>query len=1062
MFTNPSKILICYICTLLLTMTSTLFADYPFQEEGVCARVRIQITQDVAITRSAFRATLEISNSPENVKLENLNVIIDITNSEEETSNQLFAIKDPVLTNINNIEGNGTLEPGASAKAVWTIIPLREAAFDRPVSYKVGGTMSYIESGRAVNVTLFPAPITVKPDPILELNYFLTKVVYSDDPFTDDIEPAEAFPLGLIMTNKGKGTAHNVRISSSQPKIIENEKGLLIDFKIIGAQVNTEQISPSLNVNLGDIAPDQTSVAKWLMTSSLQGEFIEYSAVFEHIDDLGDPRLSIMESVNIHETIHTVRVDFPSDDYKPDFLVNDIEDDYSLPDTLYKSDASTESVNSILDVKVSGEINQNNLEVVLSVSLPEGWVYIKTDDPGKETFPLKKVTRSDGKEILIDDNAWTTHRTRRYIGYPVFREHTLHLFDFISIGDNYQYTLSYEYALVDNSPPQTILNFFNKKQEINGVHYITTETNIFFTILDDSPIETYFKIDDGDQRTDDYFKINDYGIHIIEYYSIDDQGNEETHKIDKIFVMETSEDDIDSDGMPDEWERQNGLNPSINDSSEDFDNDGFSNLQEYIAGSLPNNKKSKPDQPIADAGVDQTVYEGETVRLNSSNSYDFDEEDIVSYQWTKIDGPEINLSDSKAINPHFIAPNVGYNGASILFELSIIDKDTLIAKDYCIVNVIDTLDDNSVPIANAGNDISDDVSEEIILDGSNSYDPDNDILTYKWEQIEGFNITLSNPDSVTTSFIVPEVCPDGAIFIFRLTVTDSFGLRSQDTCMVNIKCGKILPIANAGQNQICNEGATITLEASENDDSIVKYYWRQTSGKPVTLSDPKTAKPTFVTPPVGAEGSNLNFELIVENNEGFKSSDNVNVTINNNEIDIFPDDILSISCSNGKYIGLELNSGGHCTKITSIDPSIISDNSNRPTDLIYGLFDMEYKTDYNGETIIAVIHFPEAVPEDYSWFKYGQNGWFDYKNNIQFSNDRKEVSITLIDGGAGDDDGTENGFISDPSGIGTLSQSTPQPVITSDEGGGGCFINTIKHNININCNLKKLYKYFFK
>lgn len=40
--------------------------------------------------------------------------------------------------------------------------------------------------------------------------------------------------------------------------------------------------------------------------------------------------------------------------------------------------------------------------------------------------------------------------------------------------------------------------------------------------------------------------------------------------------------DIDQDGMPDTWEMSKGFNPNVNDSSEDHDNDGYTNLEEYI------------------------------------------------------------------------------------------------------------------------------------------------------------------------------------------------------------------------------------------------------------------------------------------------------------------------------------------------------------------------------------------------------------------------------------------------------------------------------------------------
>jgi subtilisin family serine protease len=56
---------------------------------------------------------------------------------------------------------------------------------------------------------------------------------------------------------------------------------------------------------------------------------------------------------------------------------------------------------------------------------------------------------------------------------------------------------------------------------------------------------------------------------------------------DSVEVMDN--DDMDEDGMPDEWEEQNGLDPLVNDADEDPDNDGYTNLQEYREGGDPNN-----------------------------------------------------------------------------------------------------------------------------------------------------------------------------------------------------------------------------------------------------------------------------------------------------------------------------------------------------------------------------------------------------------------------------------------------------------------------------------------
>lgn len=50
--------------------------------------------------------------------------------------------------------------------------------------------------------------------------------------------------------------------------------------------------------------------------------------------------------------------------------------------------------------------------------------------------------------------------------------------------------------------------------------------------------------------------------------------------------------DTDGDGMPNAWETQYGLNPLVNDAGLDLDGDGMRNLDEYLAGTAPNDPGS--------------------------------------------------------------------------------------------------------------------------------------------------------------------------------------------------------------------------------------------------------------------------------------------------------------------------------------------------------------------------------------------------------------------------------------------------------------------------------------
>src|SRR5207253_1543133 len=123
-------------------------------------------------------------------------------------------------------------------------IPTADAAPAAATQYFVSGGLNYVVNGNAVSIPLSPATITVYPSPRLTLKYFHQRDVYSDDPYTDVVEPAIPFSLAVMAQNKGQGTAHDFRITSAQPKIVDNEKGLLIDFKIIATEVAGKNLEP--------------------------------------------------------------------------------------------------------------------------------------------------------------------------------------------------------------------------------------------------------------------------------------------------------------------------------------------------------------------------------------------------------------------------------------------------------------------------------------------------------------------------------------------------------------------------------------------------------------------------------------------------------------------------------------------------------------------------------------------------------------------------------------------------------------------------------------------------
>jgi len=65
--------------------------------------------------------------------------------------------------------------------------------------------------------------------------------------------------------------------------------------------------------------------------------------------------------------------------------------------------------------------------------------------------------------------------------------------------------------------------------------------------------------------------------------------------------------DSDDDDMPDGWEVEYGLNPLVDDSGEDADEDGWTNLEEYQNESSPNNACPNKPAPLSPANSDTEI-----------------------------------------------------------------------------------------------------------------------------------------------------------------------------------------------------------------------------------------------------------------------------------------------------------------------------------------------------------------------------------------------------------------------------------------------------------------------
>jgi hypothetical protein len=103
------------------------------------------------------------------------------------------------------------------------------------------------------------------------------------------------------------------------------------------------------------------------------------------------------------------------------------------------------------------------------------------------------------------------------------------------------------------------------------------------------------------------------------------------------------------------------------------------------------------NDPVAAAGLDQTVDENTPVVLNGSLSSDPDS-DVLTYAWMQVGGPGVVLGAGTTATPTFNAPFVGPGGGDCTFELTVDDGYGGTATDTVVVHVQNS---NDPPLASA-------------------------------------------------------------------------------------------------------------------------------------------------------------------------------------------------------------------------------------------------------------------------------------------------------------------------------------------------------------------------
>ncbi|MBF0227161.1 MAG: Ig-like domain-containing protein [Desulfobacterales bacterium] len=824
-----------FLAIALLLLSSFSFAS----DDSLCAVVKIEIKQELTLERQAFNAHMRINNGLTHLSIENVKIDVHfadkdgqeiIATSDPTNTDALFFIRLDSMTNIDDISGSGLISPSTSADINWLIIPTTGAAKGEVFGtlYYVGATLTYDIGGEQNITKVSPDYIYVKPLPELTLDYFLPHDVYGDDAFTSEIETPIPFPLGLRVKNSGLGSAKSLKIESAQPKIIENKQGLLIGFAIESCKTNGNISNDSLLADFGIIEPNSCGTSSWIMTCSLSGRFIDFTAEFTHSDELGGELTSLIKEVNTHFLIKDVLVDIPGRDKIDDFLTKD-GSDYKI----YESEnidtvVSDQSAYSTINLKGS---YGSEVHYTLSTSLKDGFIFIKLSDPSSGTKIIKSVYRSDGKYIK-KTNAWQSKTRNSDNGWDYY----INLFD-ANAKDSYTFIFEDEAAI----PAAPVLQFIPDRTCIEGenISFIVeaSDPNGTIPLLSVSNLParaTFIDQKNGVGVFDWTPKIGQYGVYNIIYKAFDGVLESSKRAIIKVY----SADDTDGDNMKDSWELLN-FGTLDRDGSGDFDNDGILDIDEYINGTNPLAPDHAPTPPVIQNPVDNSEVQSLSPELTIFNSSDEDSDNIFYEFEVYSDINMANLIDS------------AHNITETSWKVSVLLEDNHLyfwrvrafdGKSNSIWTYgrffVNTSNDapSDFYISTPSNNTNVDTLYPI-LEVTNSKDLDGDILTYSFEIFDNINMTnrvalISNIPEGTTGFTSSTISQSSGLqnnkqYYFRAIVTDEHGLQAySNVSSFNINTENVAPLCPniifpESNREIDTDFVALTVNSSQE----VFYYF---------------------------------------------------------------------------------------------------------------------------------------------------------------------------------------------------------------------------------------------
>jgi len=264
--------------------------------------------------------------------------------------------------------------------------------------------------------------------------------------------------------------------------------------------------------------------------------------------------------------------------------------------------------------------------------------------------------------------------------------------------------------------------------------------------------------------------------------------------------------------------------------------------------------------PTADAGVDVQQYVNTMITLDAHESKDADgDRSGLTYRWTQLSGPQVQLSNANAMQPYFLPTQVG----SYVFGLIVNDGDYDSRSDTVTVSILPTSGEFPVCEIHVEGERATEgfttVGIPIELESVVMGVTDESSVTRQWRQVYGSATGIPDREAEICTF---NPVKEG-IYQFRLDIYQGTVQGRGAEITITVFGDNQPPTADAGDDIMdATMNEPLMLTGSGTDDTLaegdLEYTWGQLLGPLAPMDDPTSLTPTLTPPKTGV----YQFQLI--------------------------------------------------------------------------------------------------------------------------------------------------------------------------------------------------------